>query len=95
MFKELAYWLEVSYEVGSVEDRVVDGFITFEFEIRTFSSPRMKFKFSGSKEEFVNNFQTINPDDGDVKLICETKEFPCHKSPDFPVPSFQGHVSNE
>ena len=79
VFKEFVHCLEVSYEVGSVEDRAEDGFINFEFEIRTFSSPRMKFKFSGNKEEFVNNFQTINPDDGDVKLICETKEFSCHK----------------
>ena len=39
----------------------------------------MKFKSSGSKEEFLNNFQTIDSADGDVKLICETKEFHCHK----------------
>merc|ERR1719341_1153145 len=72
-------WLGESYKVGTVEDRALNGFLTFEFEMRSFSAPRMMCKFSGSKEEMVKNFLTVNPEEGDVKLVCETKKFALHK----------------
>jgi len=80
VYKEYDFqWLGESYKVGTVEDRALDGFISFEFEIRTFSAPRMMSKFSGSKEEIVKGFLAVNPADGDVKLVCDAKEFACHK----------------
>jgi len=72
-------WLGDCYEIGGVEDRAQDGYLVFELEIRTFSAPRMKFKYTLSKEEFLDNFLDIEPTDGDVKLICDAKEFRCHK----------------
>merc|ERR1719186_1874999 len=78
-FKQDLYrWLEDSYEVGSVEDRAVDGFLTFEFEIRTYLAPKLKFQNTTDKQEFVNNFEEFHFD-GDVKIFCEDKEFRCHK----------------
>jgi len=73
-------WLRDSYQVGTVEDRAVDGLLTFEFEMRTYSAPRMKCKYSGSKHEMMNKtILSLDPEDGDVKLICEGKQFSCHK----------------
>jgi len=80
-FKQDLYrWLEDSYEVGTVEDRAVDGFLTFEFEIRTYLAPKLKFQCTTDKQEFVNNFEEFHLDgDGDVKICCGGKEFRCHK----------------
>jgi len=80
MYKEYQYnWLGESYEVGTVEDRAVDGFLTFDFEIRTYLSPKMKFQFSVDKQSFVNNFGWFQLASGDVKIFCGGKEFSCHK----------------
>jgi len=72
-------WLKESYEVGTVEDRAVDGFLTLDFEIRTYSTPKMKFQFSMDKQTFVNNFEGLQLASGDVKIFCGGKEFSCHK----------------
>ena len=53
MFKQFSYYrLGDSYQVGTVEDRAVDGFLTLEFEIRTYLAPKMKFQFSCDKQAF-------------------------------------------
>jgi len=70
---------DMAYEVGVVEDRAVDGILTLEFEMRTFKAPWTKFKYSRGSEEIVRNFLRVNPADGDVKLISEGREIPCHK----------------
>jgi len=73
--------LSSSYEAGSVEDRAENGFLTLEFEMRTFWNPhnRIKFQFSGIREEFLNNFEAVDSRLGDVKLISGGEEIACHK----------------
>lgn len=71
--------LTMTDEVGIVEDRAVDGILTLEFEMRTFKAPWTKFKYSRGSEEIVRNFLRLDSADGDVKLISEGREIPCHK----------------
>jgi len=81
MFKQHPHqWLN-SYEVGNVEaveGMAVDGFLTFEFEIRTYLASKWKFQLTTHKESFMNNFREFQKD-GDVKIFCGVKEFRCHK----------------
>jgi len=69
----------MTYEVGTVEDRAVDGILTLEFEMRTFEAPWSKFKYSRGSEEIVRNFLCVDSADGDVKLVSEGREIACHK----------------
>jgi len=81
MFKQHPHqWLN-SYEdctVEAVEGMAVNGFLTFEFEIRTYSASKWRFQLSTHKESFVNNFEEFQKY-GDVKIFCGAKEFRCHK----------------
>jgi len=79
MYEKRLMWFEDSYEVGTVEDRAVDGILIVDLELRTFSSSKMKLKYSRSNDEIVKNFLNIDPGDGDVKFISEGREIPCHK----------------
>merc|ERR1712192_106445 len=69
----------MGHEVGTVEDRAVDGFLTLEFEVRTDEASRMRFKSLRGNDAIVRNFLNIKPADGEVKLVSEGREIPCHK----------------
>ena len=49
-------WLGENYAVGELDELGVEGFLTFEFEIRIHSASRRKFQFSGHKLNFWNNY---------------------------------------
>ena len=58
VFKDLGgrQWLGENYAVGELDELGVEGFLTFEFEIRIHSASRRKFQFSGHKLNFWNNY---------------------------------------
>jgi hypothetical protein len=55
------------------------GALTFEFEMRTYPAPRRKFQNSDARLKFLNKFTQVEPDSGDVNLLCRGKKIPCHK----------------
>lgn len=74
--------LEKSYDVGTVEDRAENGFLTLELELKTYLTPEEKFQADGARQNqiFIDNFKAFyNDESGDVKIICDGKEFFCHK----------------
>eukprot|EP00092_Neocalanus_flemingeri_P053193 GFUD01062439.1.p1 GENE.GFUD01062439.1~~GFUD01062439.1.p1 ORF type:complete len:372 (-),score=83.63 GFUD01062439.1:113-1228(-) len=82
VFKESScYWLGEgeSYPVNYVEDMAVNGFISFEFKMKTYVAPKLKLTFTGSKQKFVNNFGKFHQEAGDVMIVCGGREFSCHK----------------
>ena len=81
MLKKYPYWwlqVEESYSDGAIEEKAVNGFLTFDFEIRTYLAPKIKCQFSTVKQDFLNNFGDFHLD-GDVKIFCAGQEFRCHK----------------
>jgi len=76
-------YLKDTYLVGSVEDTAVKGFLIFEFAIKTDAVPEPQYQPSLSRQRqlFIDNLTSKDEDEaaGDVKLICDGKEFSCHK----------------
>ena len=73
--------LRASYDVGDVENRAESELLTFEFAIKTHLASRLKFQDCASKRNqmFINNFEQFYGEPGDMKMICDGKEFDCHK----------------
>ena len=65
-----------------MEETADQGFLTFEFEIKTVAAQAVQFQPSISRQRhlFMDKLGTSNDESsGDVKLICDGKEFSCHK----------------
>eukprot|EP00092_Neocalanus_flemingeri_P029825 GFUD01032381.1.p1 GENE.GFUD01032381.1~~GFUD01032381.1.p1 ORF type:complete len:361 (-),score=86.81 GFUD01032381.1:95-1177(-) len=73
--------LKDSYEIGTAEERVENGFIIFQLGIRTFWTPEKTFQASSSKQKqmFRKKIEESFFDSGDVKIICDGEESSCHK----------------
>jgi len=73
--------LKETYLVGSVEETADKGFLIFEFAIKTVAGPEPQFQPSLSRQRqlFIDNLSGKDETAGDVKLICDGKEFSCHK----------------
>jgi len=72
-------WLGESYKAYEEDWRAVDGIFTFDFEMKTYSAPWMKFQYSGAKLEMFSKFSEVPGETCDVKLICSDETIPCHK----------------
>jgi len=73
-------WLSELYEADEIENMADHlGTLTFEFEIRTYPAPRMKFQNSSARMKFLNKLKEVDSESGDVDLICRGKQIPCHK----------------
>jgi len=73
-------WLGDRYKADEIESMAdKQGILTFEFEMRTYPAPRMKFQSSDARLKFLNKFKEVDSESGDVDLICRGKQIPCHK----------------
>eukprot|EP00092_Neocalanus_flemingeri_P000540 GFUD01000574.1.p1 GENE.GFUD01000574.1~~GFUD01000574.1.p1 ORF type:complete len:366 (+),score=93.95 GFUD01000574.1:72-1169(+) len=75
-------FLNDSYDIDTAEERSENGFIIFQFEIRTFSTPVKIFQSSAPKQRqmFLQKLESFYDEgSGDVKILCDGEEFLCHK----------------
>eukprot|EP00092_Neocalanus_flemingeri_P015050 GFUD01016256.1.p1 GENE.GFUD01016256.1~~GFUD01016256.1.p1 ORF type:complete len:370 (-),score=90.58 GFUD01016256.1:83-1036(-) len=75
-------WICVNdaFKIDKVEEIVENGFIIFQLEIRI-TRKEKTFQASAAKQNqmFLERFESFYGGLGDVKIICDGKEFSCHK----------------